>query len=51
VNPADPDRGASLITARCGPVDAVIAADTPMLELAAVVEPGEDEIEQAERHE
>jgi hypothetical protein len=51
VNPADPDRGASLITARCGPVDAVIAADTPMLELAAVVEPDEDEIPQAERHE
>ena len=37
VNPADPDRSASLITARCGPVDAVIAADTPMLELAAAV--------------
>jgi biotin carboxylase len=37
VNPADPGRSASLITARCGPVDAVIAADTPMLELAAAV--------------
>jgi biotin carboxylase len=37
VNPADPDRSASLITARCGPVAAVIAADTPMLELAAAV--------------
>ena len=37
VNPADPDRSASLITARCGPVAAVIAADTPMLELAAEV--------------
>jgi biotin carboxylase len=36
-SPADPDRSASLITARCGPVDAVIAADTPMLELAAAV--------------
>jgi biotin carboxylase len=35
VNPADPDRSASLVTARCGPVAAVIAADTPMLELAA----------------
>ena len=37
VNPADPDRSASLVTARCGPVAAVIAADTPMLELAAAV--------------
>lgn len=37
VNPADPDRSAYLITARCGPVAAVIAADTPMLELAAAV--------------
>jgi biotin carboxylase len=37
VNPADPDRSASLITARCGPVAAVVAADTPMLELAAEV--------------
>jgi biotin carboxylase len=37
VNPADPDRSASLITTRCGPVDAVIAADAPMLELAAAV--------------
>jgi biotin carboxylase len=37
VNPADPGRSASLITARCGPVAAVIAADTPMLELAAAV--------------
>ena len=37
VNPADPDRSASLITARCGPVAAVIASDTPMLELAAAV--------------
>jgi biotin carboxylase len=37
VNPADPDGSARLITARCGPVAAVIAADTPMLELAAAV--------------
>jgi len=37
VNPADLDRSASLITARCGPVAAVVAADTPMLELAAAV--------------
>jgi biotin carboxylase len=37
VNPADPDRSARLITARCGPVAAVVAADTPMLELAAEV--------------
>jgi ATP-grasp domain len=37
VNPADPDRSARLLTARCGPVAAVVAADTPMLELAAAV--------------
>jgi biotin carboxylase len=37
VDPADPDRSASVIAARCGPVAAVIAADTPMLELAAAV--------------
>jgi biotin carboxylase len=37
VNPADPARSASLITAHCGPVAAVIAADTPMLELATAV--------------
>jgi biotin carboxylase len=37
VNPAEPDRSASLVTARCGQVAAVIAADTPMLELAAAV--------------
>jgi len=37
VNPADPDRSASMITVRCGPVAAVVAADTPMLELAAAV--------------
>ena len=36
-SPADPDRSASLIAARCGPVAAVIAADAPMLELAAAV--------------
>jgi biotin carboxylase len=37
VNPADPDRSATLIAARCGQVAAVIAADSPMLELAATV--------------
>ena len=37
VSLAHPDRSASLIAARCGPVDAVIAADMPMLELAAAV--------------
>ena len=37
VDPADPDRSASLITARCGPVAAVVAADAPMLELATAV--------------
>jgi biotin carboxylase len=37
VNPADPDRSAGLVTARYGPVAAVVAADTPMLELAAAV--------------
>jgi biotin carboxylase len=37
VNPADPDGSAGLVTARCGPVAAVVAADTPMLELAAAV--------------
>ncbi len=37
VDPADPDRSASVIAARCGPVAAVIAADSPMLELAAAV--------------
>jgi biotin carboxylase len=37
VNPADPDRTAGLVTARCGPVAAVVAADTPMLELAAAL--------------
>jgi len=37
VNPGDPGASASLVTARCGQVAAVIAADTPMLELAAAV--------------
>jgi len=37
VNPGDPDRSASVVTARCGSVSAVVAADTPMLELAAAV--------------
>jgi biotin carboxylase len=37
VSLVDPDRSASRIAALCGPVDAVIAADTPMLELAATV--------------
>jgi biotin carboxylase len=37
VSPADPDGSASRIVTRCGPVAAVIAADTPMLELAAAV--------------
>jgi biotin carboxylase len=37
VNPADPDGSAGLVTARCGPAAAVVAADTPMLELAAEV--------------
>ena len=36
VNPAA-RRSASLVTARCGPVAAVVAADAPMLELAAAV--------------
>jgi biotin carboxylase len=37
VKPGDPDASASAIVTRCGPVAAVIAADTPMLELAATV--------------
>ena len=37
VNPADPDGSASLVTARCGPVAAVVAVDAPMLDLAAAV--------------
>jgi biotin carboxylase len=37
VRSGDPDASAALIAARCGPVDAVVAADTPMLPLAAAV--------------
>ncbi len=37
VSPGDPDRSARRIVARSGPVDAVVAADTPMLVLAAAV--------------
>ncbi|MGH3201964.1 MAG: ATP-grasp domain-containing protein [Streptosporangiaceae bacterium] len=37
VRPGDPGRAAGQIAARCGPVDAVIAADAPMLPLAASV--------------
>jgi biotin carboxylase len=37
VNPADPDASTRRILARAGPVDAVAAADTPMLMLAAAV--------------
>jgi biotin carboxylase len=37
VNPADPDASTRRILARAGPVDAVVAADTPMLILAAAV--------------
>jgi biotin carboxylase len=37
VNPADPDASTRRILARAGPVDAVVAADTPMLMLAAAV--------------
>jgi len=37
VSPGDPDRSARRILARSGPVDAVVAADTPMLVLAAAV--------------
>jgi biotin carboxylase len=37
VSPGDPDGSACRILARCGPVAAVVAADTPMLVLAAVV--------------
>ena len=37
VSPADPDASARRILARAGPVDAVVAADTPMLVLAATV--------------
>lgn len=37
VRPGDPERAAERITSRCGPVDAVVAADAPMLPLAAAV--------------
>jgi len=37
VSPADPDTSVRGILARSGPVDAVVAADTPMLVLAATV--------------
>jgi len=37
VHPGDPGRAAERIASRCGPVDAVIAADAPMLLLAASV--------------
>ena len=37
VNPADPEASTRRILARAGPVDAVVAADTPMLVLAAAV--------------
>jgi len=37
VSPADPDTSTRRILARAGPVDAVVAADTPMLVLAATV--------------
>jgi hypothetical protein len=36
-HPGDPDRSAGQIAARRGPVDAVVAADAPMLPLAAAV--------------
>jgi biotin carboxylase len=36
-HPGDPDRSAGQIAARSGPVDAVVAADAPMLPLAAAV--------------
>jgi biotin carboxylase len=37
VRPGDPEASAARIAARCGPVAAVVAADTPMLLLAALV--------------
>jgi biotin carboxylase len=37
VSPGDPDGSASRILARSGPVAAIVAADTPMLALAAAV--------------
>jgi biotin carboxylase len=37
VRPGDPERAAERIVSRCGPVNAVVVADTPMLLLAAAV--------------
>ncbi len=37
VRSGDPERAAERIVSRCGPVDAVVAADAPMLLLAAAV--------------
>jgi len=37
VSPGDPETTAGQILARAGPVDAVVAADTPMLALAAAI--------------
>ena len=37
VSPGDPERSALRVLARSGPVDAVVAADTPMLALAAAI--------------
>ena len=37
VRAGDPEHAAERIVSRCGPVDAVVAADTPMLLLAAAV--------------
>jgi biotin carboxylase len=37
VSPGDPEASAGQILARAGPVEAVVAADTPMLVLAAVI--------------
>ena len=37
VDPQDVEASADRLVARCGPVDAVVAADTPMLVLAAAV--------------
>jgi biotin carboxylase len=37
VSPGDPDRSTRRVLARSGPIDAVVAADTPMLALAAAI--------------
>jgi hypothetical protein len=37
VRPGDPARGAELLASRSGPMDAVVAADAPMLQLATAV--------------